>query len=825
MIESAFSAFGPGSATLAAAAFMAAGAMGGALAVAMTRIFARAPPPRLITPQTDGARFRIDGSRLIFDGDTARDLAHALDLDGGAPDDIAALAACFPDGGGALLTALTALERRGIGFSVLLHDGAGVPWAALGAPDSGEAWVRIAPADASQIALRDATARADAGQDAATTAQRSLDLAPVMMWRRDLPGHLVWANARYRAFAGCEGDAQLRELEFGAGAPPRPGADTTEDTRGEGPMPDGRLALFHAVTGQRRWHEVNRTVLPDGGSLGFALDAAAAVMAESALRRFVETLPETFAHLRIGLAIFDHSRRLGLFNPAFAEMMHLDSAWLAGRPRLEDVLLRLRENRRMPDRADFAVWRAELLQLFESPDAADYAEAWQLPGDVTISVQARPHPQGSLAFLFENVSETSRLERRFATEVEIRRAVIDRLEEGVAAFGPDGAAQFANPAFARIWGFQPGAPNSPAALGTLIRRCRPLIVAPLHVAGATEPRQDIWTRLMAFAAEGARRTAWSERVRLRDGRTLRARIATLPDGSILTAFSDVTDAERATAALMERNAAVEAADEIRSALAEQSSRHVRTPLDVIGGHARALEGAGLADEQSARARAILRRAREVHDAIGGIADLADAQAGAIALNDGEVDLRAVVEAVRERLSATARERGVTLAVSVDDDVGAVPGDDARMRQILVNLITDAVQRAPGDAVVRAGVRAAAPDRAGDPQPMMVEIWTSEPTHDPEPRRGLAHALARRLAELHGGNMSIRTAPEPGHGDEERMIVICALPARRSGPSGAGLGAPTRPAPPRAAPDGLLGPLGPIAAPDTDRAPAPAGGRG
>ncbi|MFT6774999.1 MAG: signal transduction histidine kinase [Paracoccaceae bacterium] len=741
-------------------------------------------------PSSDATLFRIVDTQLISDSEPPLALRRALDLGPDSLRDLSDLAAAFPDGGAALADAAAGLERTGAEFSLLLRSADGTTWAAVGAPSGGEAWLSIASADPSHMALKTATETARSGELAAATATATLDAAPVLMWRRDIDGRLVWANARYRAFAGCEGDAPLRELEFGAAGATRPGIDNQDDARGSGPAPDGRLALFHATTGQRRWHEVSRVAIQDGGWLCFALDAGAAVMAESALRRFVETLTETFAHLRIGLAIFDHSRRLGLFNPAFAEMMHLDPAWLAGRPRLEDVLVRLRESRMMPDRADFTAWRAELLRLFESPDAADYAETWQLPGDVMTRVLARPHPQGSLAFLFEDVSETARLERRFATEVEIRRAVIDRLEEGVAAFGPDGAAQFANPAFARIWGFRPGALNAPAALGAVIRRCRPMTATPggrPPAEGAMDAPQDIWSRLLAFASEGARRTAFSERLRLLDGRVLRARITTLPDGSILTAFTDVTDTERAAAALVERNAALEAADEIRNALVEQTSRSLRTPLNVIGGHAQALQDQDLDADQTARARAIMQRAREVHEAIDGMADLANAQAGAIALHQGEVDLRAAVESIRGRISRTASERGVTLEVTIDERIDAIPGDETRMRQILVNLITDAVQRAPVGAIVRAGLRPVEPEPSvDDAVAEMVEIWTSEPQQDHEPRRGLAHALARRLAELHGGHMRIVATPGMPGDIVARMQVICALPAGRmgAGPGGA-----------------------------------------
>ncbi|MFT6228080.1 MAG: signal transduction histidine kinase [Paracoccaceae bacterium] len=799
MIETALAAITSLPAALPMAA--AAGALGGGVVLLALRGALRpqrgqvpghrhapAPPDVMMAgglpgPKGTGidALFRIEGDRLIPETEAAHTLHRKLDLPADRIATTSGLAGAFNETGAAFLTAMIALERRGEGFSVVLRSISGEAWSASGAPRAGDAWLVIAPAAPEHLALREAKTDLERQLHTLTQSLATLDAAPVLIWRRDPEGTLTWANARYCAFAGCEDGAPLRPLQFN-GVSPRPEVDPDNTPPPREPMPDGRLALFHAVSGQRRWHEISHVLQADGAVLGFALDAGAAVMAESALRRFVETLTETFAHLRIGLAIFDSSRRLGLFNPAFAEMMHMDPAWLAGRPRLEDMLLRLRESRMMPDRADFSAWRTELLRLFESPDAADYTEDWALPGDVSIRVLARPHPQGSLAFMFEDVTETAKLERRFATEIEIRRAVIERLEEGVAAFGPDGRAQFANPAFARIWGFRPGAPNSPGALAAVIRRCRPLTAGPVGAPGAPplpdaahdpDTRQDIWARLAAFAAEGARRTAWSERLRLLDGRVLRARIATLPDGSILTAFSDVTDAERAAAALTERNAALEAADEMRSALVEQTSRHLRTPLNIIGGHAQALQSGGLDISSEDRARAILDRAREVHEAIDEMADLANAQAGSLALHDGDVDLRAAVESVQERATRAAAERGVTLKMEIDDRIHAIPGDDLRLRQILVNLITDAVQRAPVGAIVQAGVRPAETETDGTGP--MVEIWTSEPTLDTEPRRGLAHALARRLAELHGGYMRVRA--ETGK-DGPCMQVICALPAGR-----------------------------------------------
>jgi FOG: PAS/PAC domain len=231
---------------------------------------------------------------------------------------------------------------------------------------------------------------------------------------------------------------------------------------------------------------------PDGTATGFAIDAAAAVHAETALRRFVETLTETFAHLRVGLAIFDGTRRLGLFNPAFVDLMRLDPGWLAGRPKLEEVLGRMRDAGTLPESADHAAWRAELLALFDRPDAEDRDERWELPGETSLRVLARPHPQGAVALLIEDVSQTARLERRWSTEVEMRRATMDRLQEGVAAFGPDGSLRFANPAFARIWGFRPGEPGAPEGLAATCAAFR------ARSAASPEDGADLWDRLADF---------------------------------------------------------------------------------------------------------------------------------------------------------------------------------------------------------------------------------------------------------------------------------------------------------------------------------------
>ena len=182
--------------------------------------------------------------------------------------------------------------------------------------------------------------------------------------------------------------------------------------------------------GEPHWFEVSESQGPDGETLGFALDADDLVAAEASLRRFIETLTETFAHLPIGLAVFDKNRRLGLFNPALTDLVKIDAVWLAGRPSLRDFLERLRETRQMPEQKDFAAWRRKLGELEEGARDGTYEENWVLPSGKIFRVTGRPHPQGALAFLFEDISTAIQLERKYRSELELSQATLDRHGRG-----------------------------------------------------------------------------------------------------------------------------------------------------------------------------------------------------------------------------------------------------------------------------------------------------------------------------------------------------------------------------------------------------------
>jgi PAS domain-containing protein len=112
-----------------------------------------------------------------------------------------------------------------------------------------------------------------------------------------------------------------------------------------------------AVEGQRRAFRIVAEPLDGGGAAGWAMDVTRTEDSRDALKRHVDAHDETLNHLADAVAIFDSSKRLSFHNTAFAELWGLEPAWLEESPSHAEVLDRLRQRRRLPETADYGVWK------------------------------------------------------------------------------------------------------------------------------------------------------------------------------------------------------------------------------------------------------------------------------------------------------------------------------------------------------------------------------------------------------------------------------------------------------------------------------------
>lgn len=340
---------------------------------------------------------------------------------------------------------------------------------------------------------------------------------PVPIWRQTEDAQVTWANAAYLELAARLGHKPGSGLLF----------PNLFDLAGRVASGNAqRVQIKVPEQAEPLWFDCHAAAV--GSDFVFtAIAADRIVQAQRNLREFVQTLTQTFAHLSVGLAIFNKSRQLTLFNPALSDLLGCAPEYLIARPQLAQFLDQLRERQMMPEPKDYKSWRQQMSELEAAAADGSYSETWSLADGRTFRVTGRPHPDGAVAFLFEDISAEISLSRRFRSELETGQAVIDSLDEAVAVFSPAGFLMMSNRSYDLLWQCDPNATLGDIsfleATRTWQKRCAPT---------------PVWGDARDFAATFGERSNWAAEVRLLDGRRLNCRFEALPGGVTLAAFAE-----------------------------------------------------------------------------------------------------------------------------------------------------------------------------------------------------------------------------------------------------------------------------------------------
>lgn len=408
----------------------------------------------------------------------------------------AALAAVSPE----CETALSDLRRDGLGFvSSGDHDGQGVE---ITGSRHGEV-LRIVL----RHMVRMPVVAAPPADGELTLLRAVVGAAPHLIWKENARGQVTWTNSAYRHRSNGENAARL----FAADRSP-----ATEK---------GLRRKLDSSDGNTSWFEEFRFPADDGGSLHFALPADPLVQAEGALRNFVQALAQTFAHLPIGLAVFDRRRKLALFNPALADLTGLSPETLSAQPSLFAFLDLLRGMRTIPETRDFKAWREKLALLERAAVDGTYEEDWDLPDGRTFRVTGRPHPDSAVAFLFEDITPSLSLQRKFRADLDLGQSVLDSRAEAIAVFTGAGTLALCNAAFPALWGFDPTERVAPMKAGEVVR-----LWSDKCADSAT------WKRFREYLASGGGREPWQADMRLATGEVVTATFSRLAQGATLAEF-------------------------------------------------------------------------------------------------------------------------------------------------------------------------------------------------------------------------------------------------------------------------------------------------
>ncbi|MGB6915626.1 MAG: PAS-domain containing protein [Pseudolabrys sp.] len=661
--------------------------------------------------------------------------------------------------------AVDALRRDGRGFVMTLTTRAGRPMEAEGRAIAGRAVLRLRDVSGIEQELLDLAARHDQLLSDIETMRALLDSLPAPVWARDSAGELVFVNSAYAdaVDAGDPAEAVARRLEL----LDQSARAELGRTRAAGETYTGRLPAIAA--GGRRIFEVV-DVPSAAGSSGIAIDRTEVETMRAELTRMVEAHRRVLDQLATGVAVFNVDRKLTFYNAAFRVLFELDAGCLDQTPSDAAVLDTLRSKRKLPEEHDFRQWRQHLYEAYRTVEPKEHM--WHLPDGRALRVVTTPNPEGGVTYLYDEVTERLDMHRRYDALIKVQSETLDHLSEAVAVFGSDGRVRLHNPAFQRMWKLSHDALEQHPHAEAVTAWCQ-----------ALHDDNTVWRSLRASVTAIDNRESLVARIERRDGAMIDLATMPLPDGATLVTFQDRTDTVNVERALRERNEALEAADSIKIDFVHHVSYELRSPLTNIIGFANLLGDPAfgtLTHKQDEYLGYITASTNALLALINNILDLATIDAGAMTLNLGDVDIRNSMEAAAEGVQDRLVKNRISLDIRAPANIGSFVADERRLRQILFNLLSNAVGFSPGGEIVTLvaerhpdAVYFRVTDRGpGIPPEAMDKVfdWFETDSMGSQHRGpGLGLSLVRSFVELHGGTVTIDSASGQG------TTVTCAFP--------------------------------------------------
>lgn len=506
---------------------------------------------------------------------------------------------------------------------------------------------------------------------------------------------------------------------------------------------------------------------------------------ERQLREAIEFLPDAFV-------LYDENDRLVICNDRYRELYATSADLLQPGMHFDEII---REGVRRGQYAnaddDPEGWIAMRLEMHRHPPREPIEQL--LDDGRWLRVYERRTPDGRTVGFRIDITELKHRQEALERSEARARAMVTSALDAIAILDENCNVVDFNPAAERITGYKRSEIVGNSIVDMLVpERHRADAERRFRTILQKEPGKDPGQRVHAKAAR-------------KDGSEflceLAMNVATGPNGKLLIGFArDVTEERAKTLALKEAKARAEDANLAKANFLAMMSHEIRTPLNAVTGILDLLKDSQLTPVQQQYVRAAANSADALLNILNDILDLSRVEANRLEFQVKPFFLRPLVFGVRDLFAVPAQNKGLKFAVHVD---GALPaslkGDVGRIRQVLINLVGNAIKFTPegvvelrvtgkpenGDGVrVRFEVSDTGPGIPDDMRDSVFQKFTTLETASAGVMDGvgLGLTICRELVDGMGGRISLDS--EEGRGSRFAFeLGLAAVPARASEPEG------------------------------------------
>ncbi|MBI1243918.1 MAG: PAS domain S-box protein [Alphaproteobacteria bacterium] len=515
------------------------------------------------------------------------------------------------------------------------------------------------------------------------------------------------------------------------------------------------------------------------GYRGTARDITAEISASETAFEAERRLHQALDAIGASLAVYDIEDRLTFRNRTFSSASNSDPTFGIGMT-FGQIIRAMLDHGKIDTgnmtRDAWHEWRMQRHAACAEPIDVTFSNGR------TLQIVERRTPDGGIVLIGVDVTQVRRGREEADQQAHILTRVFESIDEGILVYDSNACLAAWNERAIGIIGI----PNDMLYAGAPFTESIRYQLARGDFGHFDNPEAEVLRRLELNRSTASTTEGWRP-----NGRYIRARRTLLRDGGWVTLFTDMTEQHRFEDALREAKEAAESANRSKSDFLAHMSHELRTPLNAVIGFSEIIHREMFGPVGETR---YIEYARDIHasgthllNVIGDILDIAKAEAGTAELDEHACDIKDLVDASVRLIEPRAQAGQIRVEIRIAPEMPKIDADARRMKQVLINLLANAVKFTPpgGRVAVEAGldgeggarfvVRDTGIGMRAEDIPRALEPFAQ--VDNALSRRfegtGLGLPLSKKLVELHGGHLTIESVIDRG------TTVTVVLPHTRT----------------------------------------------